>query len=133
MRRTIARSLSLLTGLGMVFIGTRFLLAPRKGAEGYGVFLPATDDNYSFHYAKGVRDVFSGVLLVTFAGLGYDRPLAWVTLSGTLIPCVDLAVVRSQPTASLKLELPYIMAISVLLGVSASLFTTPKPATPAGV
>ena len=133
MRRTIARSLSLLTGLGMVFIGTRFLLAPRAGAEGYGVFLPPADDNYAFHYAKGVRDVFSGLLLVTFAGLGYDRPLAWVALSGTLIPGVDLAVVRSQPTASRELELPHLIAIGVLLGVSASLFTTPNPATMAGI
>ena len=128
MRRPIARSISLLTGLSMVFIGARFLVAPRKGAEGYGVFLPPTDNDYAFHYAKGVRDVFSGLLLVTFAGLGYDRPLAWVALTGTLIPAVDLTVVRSRPTASLQVELPHIMAIGLMLGVSASIFSTSSPA-----
>ena len=133
MRRTLTRSLTLLIGLGLIFIGLRFLLAPRAGAEGFGVFLPPADVNYAFHYAKGIRDVFSGLLLVVFAGLGYDRPLAWVALLGTLIPSVDLAVVRAQPTASLALELPHLMAIGLLLGVAASLFTTPRPATPAGV
>ena len=129
MRRTLTRSLSLLLGLGMLFIGLRFLLAPRTGAEGFGVFLPPADAQYAFHYAKGIRDVFSGLLLVAFAGLGYDRPLAWVTLLGALIPSVDLAVVRAQPTASLVFELPHIIAIGLLLGLAISLFTLPRLAT----
>lgn len=133
MRRTLIRSLSLLTGLGLVFIGLRFLLAPRAGAEGYGVFLPPTDTHYAFHYAKGIRDVFSGLLLVAFAGLGYDRPLAWVLLLGALIPSVDLTIVLAQPTAALALALPHLLAIGLLLGLAASLFTTSRPAAPAGV
>ncbi len=132
MRRTLSRSLSLLLGLGMVFIGLRFLLAPRAGAEGFGVFLPPTDTQYAFHYAKGIRDVFSGLLLALFAGLGYDRPLAWVLLLGTLIPSVDLTVVRAQSTVSLALQLPHLLAIVLLLGLAASFFTLPRPATLAG-
>ncbi|GAB3635193.1 hypothetical protein GCM10027422_07830 [Hymenobacter arcticus] len=131
MRRTLTHSLALLTGLGLIFIGLRFLLAPRAGAEGFGVFLPPADVNYAFHYAKGIRDVFSGLLLVAFAGLGYDRPLAWVALLGTLIPCADLAIVRAQPTATLALELPHLLAIGVLLGVAASLFTPVRSASQA--
>jgi hypothetical protein len=131
MRRTLSRSLGLLIGFGMLFIGLRFLLAPRAGAEGFGVFLPPTDTQYAFHYAKGIRDVFSGLLLVVFAALGYDRPLAWVMLLGALIPCVDLAVVRAQPTASLALELPHLLAIVLLLGGAAALFRQSTPATPA--
>lgn len=133
MRRTLTRSLALLTGLGLVFIGLRFLLAPRAGAEGFGVFLPPADVNYAFLYAKGIRDVFSGLLLVAFAGLGYDRPLAWVALLGTLIPGVDLAIVRAQPTAALAFELPHLLAIVLLLGVAASLFIPARPVTPAAV
>ncbi|MGI4870218.1 MAG: DUF4267 domain-containing protein [Janthinobacterium lividum] len=133
MRRTLSRSLSLLLGLGMLFIGLRFLLTPRAGGEGFGVFLPPADVNYAFHYAKGVRDVFSGLLLVAFAGLGYDRALAWVLLLGALIPGVDLSIVRAQPTASLALELPHIMAIGLLLGLAASFFTLPRLASPAGL
>jgi hypothetical protein len=129
MRRTLSRSLSLLLGLGMVFIGLRFLLAPRAGAEGFGVFLPPTDTQYAFHYAKGIRDVFSGLLLALFAGLGYDRSLAWVLLLGALIPGVDLTVVRAQPTVSLALEMPHLLAIVLLLGLAASFFTMPHPAT----
>jgi hypothetical protein len=129
MRRTLSRSLSLLLGLSMVFIGLRFLLAPRAGAEGFGVFLPPADTQYAFHYAKGIRDVFSGLLLALFAGLGYDRSLAWVLLLGALIPGVDLTVVRAQPTISLALEMPHFVAIVLLLGLAASFFTLPRPAT----
>jgi hypothetical protein len=132
MRRTLSRTLSLLLDLGMVFIGLRFLLAPRVGAEGFGVFLPPTDTQYAFHYAKGIRDVFSGLLLALFAGLGYDRPLAWVLLLGALIPGVDLTVVRAQPTVTLALQMPHLVAIVLLLGLAASFFTLPRPATLAG-
>jgi hypothetical protein len=127
-QRNITRSLSLLLGLGMVFIGTRFLLAPRAGAEGFGVFLPPSDVHYAFHYAKGVRDLFSGLLLALFAGLGYERPLAWVTLLGTFIPCVDLTIVLSQPMGSLALAMPHLLAIVLLVGLTVSLFTLARPA-----
>jgi hypothetical protein len=132
MRRTLSRSLSLLLSLGMVFIGLRFLLVPRAGAEGFGVFLPPSDTQYAFHYAKGIRDVFSGLLLALFAGLGYDRSLAWVLLLGALIPGVDLTVVRAQSTASIALQLPHLLAIVLLLGLAASFFTLPRTATLAG-
>jgi hypothetical protein len=128
-RRNITRGLSLLLGLGMVFIGARFLLAPRTGAEGFGVFLPPADTQYAFHYTKGIRDVFSGLLLALFAGLGYDQPLAWVTLLGVLIPCVDLSVVLAQPTASLAFALPHITAIVLLLALAGSLFTLAQPSS----
>ena len=127
-RRYLTRGLSLLLGLGMVFIGARFLLAPRAGAEGFGVFLPPADVQYAFHYAKGIRDVFSGLLLVVFAGLGYDRPLAWVTLLGALIPGVDLTIVLAQPTGSLALAMPHLVAIVLLLGLAVSLFRLARPA-----
>ena len=126
MRRNLTRGLSLLTGLGLVFIGARFLLAPRAGAEGFGVFLPA-GSSYAFHYAKGIRDVFSGLLMVAFVWHGYDRPLGWVMLLGALIPSVDLAVVLVQPTASLALALPHLVAIGLGFGLAASLLTTPRP------
>jgi hypothetical protein len=133
MRRTLSRSLSLVIGLGLVFIGLRFLLAPRAGAEGFGVFLPPTDAQYAFHYAKGIRDVFSGLLLALFAGLGYDRPLAWVLLLGAFIPSVDATIVLSQPTGSVVLAMPHLVAIGLLLPLAASLFTTTaRPAAPAG-
>jgi hypothetical protein len=131
-RRNITRGLCLLLGLGMVFIGARFLLAPRAGAEGFGVFLPPTDVNYAFHYAKGIRDIFSGLLLTIFAVLGYDRPLAWVTLLGAFIPCVDMTIVLGQPTGSLALATPHLVAIVLLVGLTISLFTLPRPvASPA--
>ena len=66
------------------------------------------------------------------AGLGYDRPLAWVALLGTVIPGMDLAIVLSQPTASLTFALPHLLAIGLLLGLATSLFTMARPVAPAG-
>ncbi|OUJ70458.1 DUF4267 domain-containing protein [Hymenobacter crusticola] len=101
----------------------------RTGAKGFGVFLPPTDTQYAFHYAKGIRNVFSGLLLALFTGLGYDRPLAWVLLLGTLIPCVNLTVAQAQPTAPLTLQMPHLLTIVLLLGLMASFIIMPHPAT----
>ncbi|SNR94802.1 DUF4267 domain-containing protein [Hymenobacter mucosus] len=90
--------------------------------------MPPADVQYSFHYAKGIRDVFSGLLLAIFSGLGYDRPLAWLALLGALIPSVDLAIVLAQPTGSLALALPHVVAIVLLLGLTVSLFSLARPA-----
>jgi hypothetical protein len=55
-----------------------------------------------------------------------------VLLLGTLIPGVDLTVVRAQPTATLALQMPHLLAIVLLLGLAASFFTMPRLATLAG-
>ena len=127
MQRTLTRGLSLLTGLGLVFVGTRFLVAPQAGVEGFGVLLPA-GSNYTLAYAVGVRDAFTGLLISTFVSLGYDRPLGWLLLLGAAIPAVDLAVLLAQPTAALGVALPHVVAIGLCLGLAASLFTLTRPA-----
>jgi len=59
------------------------------------MFLPLGNTQCAFHHAKSIRDVFLGLPLVVFAGLGYVRLLAWVLLLGALIPNVDFTVVLS--------------------------------------
>ena len=55
-----------LIGFGLVFIGVRFLAAPEIGEHGYGLDFSENAD-YSFHYIKGIRDLFCGILIFSLA------------------------------------------------------------------
>ncbi|MFD2572777.1 DUF4267 domain-containing protein [Spirosoma soli] len=82
-------------GIGLIFIGGRFLLAPEIGERGFGLIYD--QPNEAFHYIKGVRDVFSGLLFVAFTAANWRKPLAVATLAGSLIPVVDMLVVLTMP------------------------------------
>ena len=82
MLKRISFVIAFLTGLGMIFIGTRFLLSPETAEAGYGIHFTEQGD-YSFHYIKGIRDIFSGLLLCVFALLNDRRALGVTLLAGT--------------------------------------------------
>jgi Domain of unknown function (DUF4267) len=95
MRRTdIGYALSGLIGLGIIAIGTRFLVSPAKAAAAYGISVgqnvSGTDPYLS---TKGVRDVSSG--LMTFALMAAREPhaLADFLLAATAIPVGDAIIV----------------------------------------
>lgn len=86
-----------LFGIGLIFIGGRFLLAPEVAERGFGLLHDQPTN--SFHYIKGVRDLFSGIVLAGFTLVNWRKPLAIVVLAGSLIPVVDMLVVLSAPMA----------------------------------
>lgn len=86
-----------LFGAGLVFIGGRFLLAPEVAERGYGLVFDQPTD--AFHYIKGVRDVFSGLLFIVFTAANWRKPLAVVALAGSIIPIVDMLIVLNAPLA----------------------------------
>ena len=92
-------TISALIGLGLIFIGGRFLIAPEVAERGYGLNF-AENGDYSFHYIKGIRDLFTGLLLVAFALLGRRVELALALGLGALIPLVDLLIVLTAPNAN---------------------------------
>src|SRR5205085_12247138 len=95
MTNKIAIAIAFLTGLGMIFIGARFLLSPEIAEAGYGIHFNEQGD-YSFHYAKGIRDVFSGLLLWVFVLMNERRALAITLLAGTMIPIADMIIVLAK-------------------------------------
>lgn len=97
----LLRTASGLLGGGLVFIGARFLVAPDAGAVGFGL-PPSTDGWYALHYTKGIRDVFSGLVIGTFAVAGWHKPLAAVLALGAMIPAVDFTIVLTTPGANLR-------------------------------
>ncbi|MBC7919481.1 MAG: DUF4267 domain-containing protein [Ferruginibacter sp.] len=88
--------LGALIGLGLLFIGGRFWLAPEAGEQGFGIAVNEAG-NYAFHRIKGVRDFSTGLLLVTFSLLQWKKPLGILLLVGSLIPAADAFIVWSSP------------------------------------
>jgi hypothetical protein len=80
--------LPFIAALGIIFVGGRFLVAPRAAAAAFGI--PLGDGNgVAFAYMKGIRDIFSGLVVFPFLFAGRRRPVAWIMLIATIIPITD--------------------------------------------
>jgi hypothetical protein len=108
----ISYSASFLLGLGMIFLGARFFFSPEIATAGYGIHFNA-QGNYSFHYIKGIRDIFSGLIICVFVLLSERRALGVTLLAGTIIPLADLLIVLSKSYNSGLQALPHITAIGI--------------------
>ena len=118
MTKNIAIAIAFLTGLGLIFIGARFLIAPETAEVGYGIHFNEQGD-YSFHYIKGIRDLMSGLLICIFVLSKQTKALAITLLVGTIVPIVDMLIVLSKDYNGLTQAIPHISAIIIcfLFGV----------------
>ena len=112
MTTKISYAIAFLTGLGMIFIGTRFFLSPEVATAGYGIHFNAQGD-YSFDYIKGIRDIFTGVLLCAFVLMNERRALGVTLLAGTMIPLTDMLIVLSKSYNGVLQAMPHITAIII--------------------
>jgi hypothetical protein len=83
--------LSAVIGVGIIFIGGRFLVAPSLAAAAYGV--PAGTEPRAYLSAKGIRDIASGLFIAIFIAYGSAHPLGWFMLAATIISIADAAIV----------------------------------------
>jgi hypothetical protein len=90
----IGYTLAGLIAAAIIFIGARFLVAPRVAAAGYGV-LPNLDQPSAGAYlsVKGVRDIASGLFVVVLMIAGATHLVGWIILAATIIPLADAAIV----------------------------------------
>ncbi|MGD1257231.1 DUF4267 domain-containing protein [Mycobacterium seoulense] len=90
----IGYSLAGLLAAGIIFIGARFLVAPRVAAAGYGV-LPDLDQPGANAYlsVKGVRDIATGLLVIVLMVAGATHLVGWAMLAATAIPLADAVIV----------------------------------------
>lgn len=114
-----------ITGLGLVFIGARFLLSPEIAEAGYGIHFNEQGD-YSFHYIKGIRDIFSGLLICVFVLINERRALGVTLLAGTIIPVSDMLIVLSKSYNGVLQAMPHIIAI-IICSVFAIILLATKP------
>ena len=90
----IGYGLSGLLGAGIIFIGARFLVAPRVAAAGYGLSNEqGVRDGDPYLAAKGVRDIASGVAVFVLLATGRPRVLGRYLAAATIIPIGDATIV----------------------------------------
>ncbi|MCL2429826.1 MAG: DUF4267 domain-containing protein [Alphaproteobacteria bacterium] len=74
----------------IIFIGCRFIFAPSVAAAGYGV---SAADPRAYLFAKGTRDIASGLFTAMLIANGAAHTLGWFMLIATLIPLSDALIV----------------------------------------
>ena len=91
---TVAALVVALLGCAFImFIGARFLLAPRVAMAGYGV---PEDSLRALTSIKGVRDIASGVVpLVVLAAAGHHA-FGWALFAAAITPIGDAIIVRTN-------------------------------------
>jgi Domain of unknown function (DUF4267) len=119
---TIAYVLAGLMAAGIVFIGARFILAPRVAAAGYGVQPDLGQRSVGAYLSvKGVRDIASGLFVFILIAAGAAHLLGWVILAATVIPLADTAIVlRHGGSKAIAFGVHGLTAL-VMLGTSALL------------
>ena len=84
--------LSMLVAVGIMFIGIRFILAPFTAGEGYGIMMKH-DPTIGYAYAKGIRDIFSGIVILIFLIRRNARITAILFSAAIIIPVTDFFTV----------------------------------------
>lgn len=81
-----------LIALGIIFVGARFIINPAAGAAGFGVpFSNGADLPYG--RIKGIRDIFSGLVLLPLLLQRMRRATAWAFTTAIIIPATDCLIV----------------------------------------
>ncbi|WP_101946383.1 DUF4267 domain-containing protein [Mycobacterium sp. 3519A] len=90
----VAYALAGLIAAAIIFIGARFLVAPRVAAAGYGVQPDLGQPSVGAYMSvKGVRDIASGLFVVILMAAGETQILGWMLLAATIIPIADAIIV----------------------------------------
>jgi hypothetical protein len=130
MTTKISYTIAFLLGLGMIFLGVRFFLSPEVATAGFGIHFNANGD-YSFQYIKGIRDIFSGLLICVFVLMNQKRALGVTLLAGTMIPVNDMLIVLGKSYDGVFQAMPHIIAIIICAVFGIILLATkPQKKTP---
>lgn len=106
--------LTLLTGILLVFIGSRFLIAPLTGEEGFGIHVPV-NGNYSFHYIKGIRDLAVGLLFIVLLLAREWKSIGLAMLCIVIVPVTDFLIVLNTPGHPTARLYPHLTAVAIAL------------------
>jgi hypothetical protein len=106
----IAFSLTLTTGVLLVFIGARFFLSPYVAEQAFGI-KTATGQDLSFHYIKGIRDLSVGIAILVMLLTHTQRGLAILLLTISVVPLTDFLIVLNTPGHLTAHLYPHLTAI----------------------
>ena len=106
--------LSLLSGIGLLYIGIRFFINPIGAEIDYGI-RTVTNGDFSFQYIKGVRDFFFGLIIIFLLWKKQFLALGFILVLGTIIPATDFYVVLSHPDFKTGHLISHLIAIIICL------------------
>ena len=114
----IAYGLAIALDLLILFIGGRFLIAPRAAAVGYGVpAKPGGDPAYLT--IKGLRDGTYGLAGLALLAIAGAHAEAWFMLAVALVPLGDtLIVLRHGGTRTTAFGIHFTTAALVMLSAA---------------
>lgn len=84
----------LILASGIIYIGIRFIIHPEVGALGYGIPFENMHDA-AYGKIKGIRDIFSGMVLLPFLWLKMRKVVAFVFTATIIVPVFDFLVILS--------------------------------------
>ena len=83
MATSIGFYLSAVIAAGIIFIGSRFLVAPSLALD--TAYQPGTISHSRAHLsAKGIRDIASGLFAAILIAYGSTHPLGWFMLAAAI-------------------------------------------------
>ena len=113
-----------LIAVGIIFIGTRFLVLPLPAAEAFGVPAEGTR-TLAYLWAKGTRDIVSGLLVIALLWLRVGRRVLAVFIGvAALIPIGDFINVYLNVGANNPMALAIHGGTAVFMLVLAALLWT---------
>jgi hypothetical protein len=92
MHNAIALALPFLISVGIVGIGCFYLVSPERILGGFGLNPPAPDlDTRAWLRLKGIRDIASGLAVLTLMLMTNSRTVGIILLVFALIPFGDMS------------------------------------------
>ena len=92
MYNAIALTLAVLVSVGIIVIGSLYLVSPERILGGFGLKPPAADaDTRAWLRLKGIRDIASGLAVLTLMLTTNNRTVGIVFLVFALIPFGDMS------------------------------------------
>ena len=94
MRSTFPLALAALIAAGVLFNGSFYLISPRQAFKSFGLNPPALDAHtLAWLRLTGLRDVASGLVVLTVMLAADRRMLGMVMLAYAIIPFGDMSIV----------------------------------------
>ena len=89
---TLPLALAALVSVGIIIIGAFYIAAPQRISTGFGLKPPASDPNtQAWLRLKGIRDIASGLAVLTLMLAADHRTVGLIVLVFALIPFGDMS------------------------------------------
>ncbi|MCU1660054.1 MAG: hypothetical protein QOI36_3437 [Pseudonocardiales bacterium] len=113
---SIAGALAALVSVGIIAIGTRYLVAPLASARTFGLPKWPHGDAAAWLRLKGIRDIVSGLVILVPLALGQVQVLGWIVLVASITPFGDaLVVLRNKGSRTLAYAMHGGTAVAVVV------------------